>query len=157
MVFLLVQNLLELIDFFFRRGPTGNESADGVMVVGLTEMGESNLLAEKISLFVSDDNKLLVGRGVDQKLEPLFLENILHPHGHLDGMFREMEVKLVGEQSFKLQADKGTFRNDGTVLFLDGEEVLMSLTIGKDHCLATEGADFRTADIEHVAVAGEIG
>ena len=29
--------------------------------------------------------------------------------------------------------------------------------MGEDHCLATEGSDLRAADIEDVAVAGEIG
>ena len=67
------------------------------MVVGLTEMGESNLLAEKVCLFIGDDDKLLVGGGVDQKLETFSLEDILHSHGHLNGMLRKLEIKFVSE------------------------------------------------------------
>ena len=43
------------------------------------------------------------------------------------------------------------------MLFLDGEEVLVRIMMGEDHCLAAEGTDLRAADIEDVAVAGEIG
>ena len=62
---LRVQDSFEFINLLFRRRPTGDEAADGMMLVGLTEMGELYLLAETFCLCVVDDDKLLVGGGVD--------------------------------------------------------------------------------------------
>ena len=127
-----------------------------MIMVCLAEMGESDFLAKTLSLFVIDDDKLLVGRGVDVELKSFSDKERLHPHGHLDGMFGELEVEIIGEQRHKLQANKRALRYHGTVLFLDGEEMFVGFAVCEDHCLATEGTDFRTTDIEHVAVAGQI-
>ena len=57
-----------------------------MMVIGLAKMRESNLLTETLSLFVVDNDKLLVSGGVDQELKTFSFEEILHPHGHSDGV-----------------------------------------------------------------------
>ena len=72
-------------------------------------------------------------------------------------MARQFEIEVVGEQGVELQADEGSLGNDGAVLFLDGEEMLVSLTVGEDDSLATEGTNLRTTDVEDVSVACEIG
>ena len=127
------------------------------MVIGLAKMRESNLLTETFSLFVVDNDKLLVSGGVDQELKTFSFEEILHPHGHSDGMLRELEIKLISEQGLELQTDECSFGYDGTVLLLNGEEVLVGFAVGKDHGLTAKGPNLRTADIEHVAVTGQIG
>ena len=43
------------------------------------------------------------------------------------------------------------------MLLLDGEEMLVGLAVGEDDGFATEGADLRAADIEDIAMAGQIG
>ena len=60
----LVEYLLQLLYFLLGGGPGGDETADGVVVVGLTEMGEGDAL-----------------------------EKLLHEKGHLNGMTREGEVE----------------------------------------------------------------
>ena len=128
-----------------------------MMVVGLTEMRELYFTLQLFYLFVVDDDELLVSGGIYIEFETLALENFLHPHGHLDGMFRKFEIKVVAKQRIKLQTNQCTFGNHGTVLFLDGEEMFVGFAVGEDHCLATEGSNLCTANIKHVTVAGEIG
>ena len=72
-------------------------------------------------------------------------------------MLREAEIEVICKERLELQADKGTFGNDGSMLFLDGEEMLVGLAIGEDDGLATEGTDLCAADIKHVAVTGQVG
>ena len=72
-------------------------------------------------------------------------------------MARELKVEFVRKQGLELQADEGTLGNDGAVLLLDREEVLVGLAVGEDDGLAAQGANLCAADVEHVAVAGEIG
>ena len=68
-----------------------------MIMIRLAEMGESDFLPKMLCLFVIDDDKLLVGGGVDLEFKSFSDKEILHPHGHLDGMFGELEVEIVGE------------------------------------------------------------
>ena len=43
------------------------------------------------------------------------------------------------------------------MLLLDGEEVLMSLTVCKHYSFTAEGTNLGTTDIEDIAVAGLLG
>ena len=150
------KNLLKFIEFLVGCGPTGYKAADGVKLTGLTEMSEAHLLTEFVYLFVVDDNKLLVGGGFNIELESFPNKDLLHAHGHLDGMLREYEVEVVGEQSIELQSDKSSFGDYSTVLLLDREEVLVGILVSKHYCLAAESANLGATDIEHVAVARQI-
>ena len=127
------------------------------MMVGLTKMRELYQMTQAFYLFVVYDDELLVGRRVDIELETLTLENLLHLHCHTDGMFGEFEVKVVAKQCIELKTDQCAFGNDGTMLLLDGEKMLVSLSVGENHSLTAKGTNLRAADIEHVAVTGEIG
>ena len=60
-----------------------------------------------------------------------------------------------GEESQELETDEGSLGNDGAVLLLDGEEVLVGGAVGEDDSLAAEGAYLGAANVEDVAVAGE--
>ena len=151
------EDALQFIEFGIGGGPTGDETADGVMAVGLPEVGKLYLTPQTFSLFVVHDHKLLVGGGIDQELIALADEERLHAHRRLDGLLGELEVKVIGEKGFELQTDQGTLGNHGPMLLLDGEEVLVGILVGEDHRLATEGADLRAADVEDIAMAGEIG
>ena len=88
-------DLFQGIDVGLGGGPAGDETADGVVMVGLSEMGEFDVSAQAFHLFVVDDYKLLVGGGVNEELITLFLEDGFHPHGHLDGVFGETEVEDI--------------------------------------------------------------
>ena len=57
----------------------------------------------------------------------------------------------------ELEADEGALGNDGSVLLLDGEEVLVGRAVGEDDGLATEGAYLGASDIEDVAMTGKEG
>ena len=57
----------------------------------------------------------------------------------------------------RLQTDECTFGYYGTMLFLDGEEVLVGFAVGEDDCLSTKGANLCATDIEDIAVTGQIG
>ena len=72
-------------------------------------------------------------------------------------MLRKLHIQVVCEQSVKRQADQGTLGDDGSVLLLDGEEMLMRLTVGEDDGFATKGTNLRTTNIEDVTVACQIG
>ena len=133
-------------------------------MVCLTKMRELHLTAQALYQFVVDDDELLVGGRVDEELVTFLREDLLHPHGHLDGVFGETEIQDLsrpprrgGEERIELQADKGTLGDDGSVLLLDGEEVLVGFSIGEDNGLATEGSDLRATNIEDIAMAGQIG
>ena len=43
------------------------------------------------------------------------------------------------------------------MLLLDGEEMLVGLAVGKDDGFAAEGANLGAADVEDIAVAGQVG
>ena len=43
------------------------------------------------------------------------------------------------------------------MLLLDGKEVLVGILMSEDHSLATERTNLRAANVEHVAVTGEVG
>ena len=43
------------------------------------------------------------------------------------------------------------------MLFLDGKEVLVGLTVSEYNSLATEGTNLGAANIENVAVASQVG
>ena len=150
-------HLFQGIDVGLGGSPAGDETADGVVMVSLSEMGEFDVSAQPFRLFVVDDHKLLVGGGVDEELITLFLEDGFHPHGHLDGVFGKTEVEVVCEEGIELETDEGTLGDDGAVLLLDGEEMLVGLAVGENDGLTTEGTNLRAADVEHIAMAGQIG
>ena len=107
------------------------------MLVGLSEVRELHLLTQFIYLFVVDDYKLLIGWRVNIELESLTYKHVFHSHGHLDGMFRELKVKIVSKQRIELQPNKSSFGYNCTMLFLDREEVLVGIVMGKHYSLAT--------------------
>ena len=78
---------------FFGGGPGGDETADGVVVVGLTEMGEGDTLGQALGNGIGEDNELLIGGGIDIESETATLEELLHAQGHLNGITREGEVE----------------------------------------------------------------
>ena len=82
----------QFVKFLLCCSPTGDESADGVVMVRLAEMGELYFLTQTVYQSIVHNDKLLIGGRFDEELESLALENILHPHSHLDGMFGELEI-----------------------------------------------------------------
>ena len=72
-------------------------------------------------------------------------------------MTREFEVEVIGKERLELESDKGSLGDDGTMLLLNREEMLVGLTVGEHDGLATKGANLGSSDIEHVAMAGQIG
>ena len=157
------QDCLELLYLFFGGSPGGDEAADGVVVVGLTEMGEGDTLGQALGNGIGEYNELLIGGRIDIEGIAVLTEQRLHLHGHRNGMLRELEIKgrtfIIdrGEKGLELQADKSTLGNDGTMLLLNGEEMLMGRTIGEDDGLATEGAYLGASDIEDIAMTGKEG
>ena len=127
------------------------------MFVCLSEVGELHVLRQAFDLSVGQHDELLVGGRVNVEPITLLLEDLLHAHSHLDGMFGELEVEVVRKQGLELQTDEGTFGYHGSVLFLDREEVLVGLTIGEDHSLTTKSTNLRSTNIEHITVACQIG
>ena len=102
-----------------------------MMVVGLAEVRKLHFTTEFLCLFVVEDDKLLVCRGIDIEFKTFAFEDVLHPHGHPDGMLSEFEVQIVSEQCIELQTDQCAFGNHGPVLLLDGEKVFVSLALVK--------------------------
>ena len=60
-----VEYLLQLLYFLLGGCPGGDEATDGVMVVGLTEMGERDVLGKTTGQIVGKNDELLVGGGID--------------------------------------------------------------------------------------------
>ena len=121
----LLQEALQLVNIFFRRGPRRDETADGMLDVGLAPVAELYVARQPLHGVIVQDDELLVGGRVKVELVAFFLEYLFHPHGHLDGMARQVEVEVVCEQGFELQTDEGTLGDDGSVLLLDAEEVFV--------------------------------
>ena len=78
------------------------------MDVGLAPMGELYVASKALNGLVGQDDKLLVGGRVDEELAAFLLEDLLHLHGHLDGVARELEVEVVSKQRLKLQTNQQT-------------------------------------------------
>ena len=152
-----LQQTFQLVQLFCCRCPTGDKAADGMVQIGLAPVCELDILRQSFHGFVGQDNKLLVGGRVDEELAALLLENLLHAHGHIDGVARQLEIQIVRKQRIKLQTYQCSLGYDGTMLLLDGEEVLVGLTVGEDDSLATEGANLRATNVEDVTVAGQVG
>ena len=91
--------LFQEIDFFLGRGPAGDETADGVVMVCLAEVGECHFATQPLCQLVGDDDELLVGGGVDEELVAFLSEYLLHSHGHLDGVLGEAEIENVSRFS----------------------------------------------------------
>ena len=99
----------------------------------------------------------MVGGGIYQELITFADEELLHAHRRLDGLLGELEVEVIREQCLKLQANESALGDHSTVLFLNGEEMLVRILMGEDHGLTAKCTDLRATDIEDVAVTGEIG
>ena len=127
------------------------------MDVGLSPMGKFHLLLQALDDVVGQDDELLVGGRLEPELITLFLEHPTHLHSLVNAVARQLEVEIIRKQCVELQSDKSSLGNDGAVLLLDGEEMLVGLTVGEHHRLATQGADLRAADVEHVAMARQEG
>lgn len=72
-------------------------------------------------------------------------------------MAGEVEVEVARKQRLKLQTDEGSLGDNGTVLLLDGEEMLMGTTVGENDRLTAQGTDLRSANIEDITMPGKIG
>ena len=118
------------------------------MLAGLTEMSEDEVLRQSLHLRIGQHDELLVGGGVYEELITFLLEDALHLHSHLNGVLGQLEVEVVRKQGIKLQTYQRALSNDGAVLLLDGEEVFVSLAVGEDHRLATQGTNLRSANVE---------
>lgn len=120
-------------------------------------MGELDVLRESLYLGIGQNDELLVGGRVDVELIALLLEYLLHAHGHIVSMAGQFHVEVVGEQRFKLEAYQRPFGNDGAMLLLDAEEVLVGRTVGEDDGLAAPGPYLGSSYVEDIAVARQIG
>ena len=89
------------------------------MLVCLSEVGELYVLRQPFYLRIGQHDELLVSGRIDVEVVTFFLKKLFHLHGHVDGVARQLKIKVVGEQCFKLQTDKCSLGNDGTMLLLD--------------------------------------
>ena len=127
------------------------------MVVVRPPVGEADVLRQLLHLLVGQDDELLVGGRVEIELIAVLLENLFHLHGFFYGVTGQLEVEVVGKQRLELQADECALGNDGSMLFLYGEEVLMGIAMRKHYSFAAQGSNLGTADVEDVAMASQIG
>ena len=140
-----------------RGGPGGDEAADGAVAGGLPPVGELDVLRKSLYLGIGQNDELLVGGRVDVELIALLLEDLLHAHGHIVSVAGQFHVEVVGEQRLELEAYQCPFGNDGAVLLLDAEEVLVGGTVGEDDGLAAPGPYLGASDVEDIAVARQVG
>ena len=54
---------------------------------------------------MAENDKLLVGGRVDKKAVSLVLEYLFHAHGHINGVARDVEIEVVGEEGVKLYTE----------------------------------------------------
>ena len=103
------------------------------MAVCWSPVGELHVLREFVDLRIRHDDELLVSGRVYPEVVALVLEDLFHLHGHVDGVAGKLEIKLVREQSLKLQTYECALGYDGAMLFLNAEEMLVGRAIGKDN------------------------
>ena len=102
----VVQYFLELPQVVVGGGPGGDEAADGVMVVGLAELGVADLTGKTLGKVVGQYDELLVGGRVDVEGEMVGLEKGAQALGHGDGVARE------GEIQWERRRERGERRNE---------------------------------------------
>ena len=56
---------LEFLYLLLGCAPGGDEAADGVVMVSLTEMGEGDTLGQALGNGIGEYNELLIGGGID--------------------------------------------------------------------------------------------
>ena len=72
------------------------------MAVSLPPMGEQHTTAQLFDFGIGQDDKLLVGRRIEPELVALLLKDTFHLHGHVDGVTRQLEIEVVGEERLEL-------------------------------------------------------
>ena len=117
---------------------------------------ELYLLRQSLHLLVGQDDELLVGGRVKIELVASQQEHLLHLHGFLDGVTRQLEVKVVSEQGLKLKTYQSPLGYYCTMLLLDREEVLMGIAVSEYDGLAAQRANLGASDIKHITVTGQI-
>ena len=71
-------------------------------------------------------------------------------------MGRQIEIQIPSEQGIKLKSDECSLGNDGSMLFLNGKEMLVSLAVGKDNSLTAKGSYLRSTNVKNIAMACQI-
>ena len=71
-------------------------------------------------------------------------------------MAGNLQIQVIGKERIKLDAKQSALGQQSSMLFDGGEEVLRGRIMGEHNCLAAQCADLGSADIEAVAVIGNI-
>ena len=154
---LLSEYLVEGFELFGCRCPTGDETADGVVVVVVGETSKCDMLLKPLNVVVGNDYELLVCGRVQVQLIPFASEHLLNLHCHFHSVAADVEIEVVGEEGFKLRSVKPSFRNHRPVLLLYAEEIAVGIVVGEHHGFATQGSTFRSAYVEGIAMVSKEG
>ena len=99
---------------------------------------------------------MLVGKRLGDYGETLGRKAFFKAHCHVDSVPADFLIKIVGEQSLKLQAEQPAFGENRSVLLHYGMKVRLQLR-GKQHrSFSDQGAALCAADIKGVAELGDV-
>lgn len=134
--------------------PTGDEAAEGVVVVDGFPCFKEDLGCQLFHLSVGKFDKLLIGRRV-AKGETCIREELSELHGFVNGVLSDAQVESFGKKSIKLNACHTALCQQGTVTFDDGEELTRCIAARENDGFATEGTDFSATYVENVAMMSQ--
>lgn len=106
---------------------------------------------------VGENGELLVCRRWKFQGNAFRFERVADAHGLRDGMPRQLHVQVVFEKHFELYADQPAFCQQSAVLLDHVTESGIKARRRENDGFAEECAYFRSADVEHVAKAGNVG
>ena len=111
-----------------------------MMFVGLLPEGEEEILAEPFQHLVGKDGKLLVGTAFHEEGIPRLPDGFADAQSLPDGIPRDVEVEVVGEERFELQSQQATLGQHTAVLLQAVAEVGLPAGVGDDQCFAKQGS-----------------
>ena len=146
-----------MVDRIFGGGPGCAETNGTVGFINTVVVGVAVFGAELFQYAIRHDGENLVGGGFHHQLHAGGLQAILQAGGHLVGMAAHLPVQIVGEQSVKLHAQKPALGQHAAVALDHVAEVALEGGVRDDHGFTEKEAHFGAANVEYVAVLGQMG
>ena len=79
-------------------------------------------------------------------------EDATYAYSHINGMFRDLEIKIIGKERIKLNAQHTSLCQQRSMTFYIGEEIFRSLHSREHYSLAHHCSHLCAANVEHVAM-----
>ena len=113
-------------------------------------LGEHEVLAQLRQEIVGQNGENLIGYTGDQIRHTHFIEDTTNLVSHTNSMTGNVKVEVILKERLELNTQQAALGQHTALAFDHVTEVLSQDGIGIYNCLAEEGANLGTADVEHV-------